>query len=324
VHQAKDVDLDITLNRGLIVLTNTKKEGEAKVRLRLWGETWLLHLHDPQTRVGLELHGRLPPGIPKDLRKLEPPVAEVMGLIGRGQAFLDLGVKGVGLREPPGPAMFHWDSLSRQLGLRRVARLSDVLTHPLDDPEDKVFKEICSSTANLGVKGLAAWLKERAQGEAQIPRLAAMTLAGAVDDLYRVQEVLATSKNAETREHAILVLRHWLGREPGQAERLFAKLTKEKHLSEVQARSVLQLLIGFDQDDRGRPETYEMLIEYLRHSKQPVRALAHWHLVRLVPEGREIAYDPSGSEAERTRGFERWQALIPPGQLPPPLAKQPK
>lgn len=316
LHQAKDVDLDIALDRGLIVLTNVKKKGEAKVRLRVWDETWLLQMHDPQTTIALEIHGRLQPGIPKDLHKLEPPVAEVLGLVLKGEVFLDLGNHGMGLRAPPGAAMLHWDSLGRKLGLKRLQELPPAATH-LDDKDDPVFKEICGGVSVIAKEGVTKGLQELLQAKTPVSRLAGVTLAGALDELPLIQGVLASSKHADARAHAVLALRHWLGREPGQVQKLYTMFTTEKHLTEVQARSALQLLIGFDHDERDRPETYEMLIQYLRHSKQPVRELAHWHLVRLVPEGRKIPYDAAAPEADRLRAYERWLALVPTGELPP-------
>ena len=50
--------------------------------------------------------------------------------------------------------------------------------------------------------------------------------------------------------------------------------------------------------DLDRPETYDALIAYLRHSRLPVRELARWHLYRLVPAGRKIVYDAAASEAD--------------------------
>jgi hypothetical protein len=54
-----------------------------------------------------------------------------------------------------------------------------------------------------------------------------------------------------------------------------------------------------------------------------VRELAHWHLVRLVAQGKDIPYDAAGPEGQRQKAFERWRALIPEGQLPPePVLKK--
>ena len=68
--------------------------------------------------------------------------------------------------------------------------------------------------------------------------------------------------------------------------------------------------------DPDKPSTYEALIRLLQHSKLAVRELAHWHLVRLAPAGKEIAYDPAATEEERDKAVKAWKELIPEGQLP--------
>jgi hypothetical protein len=51
-----------------------------------------------------------------------------------------------------------------------------------------------------------------------------------------------------------------------------------------------------------------------------VRELAHWHLVRLAPIGRDIVFDASASAAVRDKAAKAWKKLIPSGELP----KEPK
>jgi len=80
---------------------------------------------------------------------------------------------------------------------------------------------------------------------------------------------------------------------------------------------VLQLLHSFGEEQLSQPEIYELLIEYLGHEKLAIRGLANWHLVRLVPEGKKIGYDPHATPEERARAQAEWRKLIPPGSLPP-------
>ena len=65
-----------------------------------------------------------------------------------------------------------------------------------------------------------------------------------------------------------------------------------------------------------------MLIEYLRSERFGVRGLAHWHLKRLAPEGKKIAYNPNGTPEEIARGYAAWKKLIPSGKLPPKVHDQ--
>src|SRR5262249_30201258 len=78
------VDLDVTLDRGVVGVANRGKEGEAKVKLRVAGETWTLTLRDPGTKVALELFGRHPPGMPKNLKKIDAPTIDLIMLVLEG------------------------------------------------------------------------------------------------------------------------------------------------------------------------------------------------------------------------------------------------
>ncbi len=136
----------------------------------------------------------------------------------------------------------------------------------------------------------------------------------ALDDLPRVAEALADPHSADVRDAAVLALRTWIGAYAGRDQELFRLLQDHLGYSEPQAETVLDLLHSpFDPD---RPATYEALIRLLQHPKLAVRELAYWHLVRLAPAGKEIAYDPAATEAERGKAVQAWKALVPEGQLP--------
>jgi hypothetical protein len=123
-------------------------------------------------------------------------------------------------------------------------------------------------------------------------------------------------KRGDVRDQAVLVLRNWLGRRPGQADKLFAELTRDGY-SRIQAGTVLFLLFGPDEKQLAQPAAYDILIAMLGSEKTAVRELAHWHLVRQVPAGKSIAYDPAGPAEARQEAQASWRRLIPPGQLPP-------
>jgi len=318
LHDAAGVDLDLTFERGLMVLENLKKEGGAKVRLRIGDESWVLSLQTPGTKVGLEIFGRHPAGLPKvkDENK-DTPTIDVLMLVLNGQAFLDTGKEGMGMHSPPGLARFHWDNALRQHTFQRLDKLPESIVKPLDDRETILFKELCADTLKLAQGDLGTGLDQLLQSENKVDRLVGLTIAGGTDDLTRVFATLMNSKDQATRDQAILVLRHWLGREPGQLKKLHAKLLENKKLTEVQARNLMHLLLGFNAQERSDPDTFIVLLGYLDHKNQAVRALAHWHLLRLAPAGKNIPFDPAGPEVERLQAVQRWHALIPDGQLPP-------
>jgi len=322
LHANDAADLDFTFDRGLIGLKNLKKAGAAKVRIRLPGETWELTLQEPETTAVLEIYGRHPPGAPQVLKgKVEPPASEVYLLMLKGQGFLDVGPKGFRITAPPGPAAVHWDTVTREPEVRRLEKLPEGV-RPLDDKESKVYQAICHCASALEQeKDLGAVLDRLLKSDAKVDRLLGVTAAGALDDLPRVLNALADPKHADLRDHTVLVLRSWIGRGPGQVEKLHDALRAAKY-SEVQARTIIRLLFGFSGEERRDPTTYDLLINYLKHSKLPVRELARWHLFRLTPLGHEIPYDAAAPAAERQRAYDAWRARVPEGKLPPaPRAK---
>ncbi|MBI3410274.1 MAG: hypothetical protein HY040_18190 [Planctomycetes bacterium] len=321
LNHAKDADLELTFDRGLIILTNHKKEGAAKVRLKIRGETWEVTLQEPRTSVGLEIFSRHSPGMPSSLDKKgsedEVPSTDVLMLVLHGRALLDAGDHAVGLQAPPGLARVHWENGAKKFAVQRLEKLPEILIKPFDDKEAKAFKDICLCTKKLGAEEIASVIDDLLKSENKTDRLVGATWAGAVDDLPRLMSALADAKHADTREHAVIVLRNWLGRSPEQVRALYDSLIKEKKASPAQAKNVIHLLLGFTDEERGQPDTYQMLIHLLNHSALPVRELARWHLVRLAPTGRDIPFDAGAAAEERGRGVARWQALIPEGKLPP-------
>jgi hypothetical protein len=77
------------------------------------------------------------------------------------------------------------------------------------------------------------------------------------------------------------------------------------------------LLFGLDEHQLAQPAAYDILIAMLGNEKLAVRELANWHLQRLVPAGKDIAYDPAGPAEARQEAQASWRRLIPPGQVPP-------
>jgi hypothetical protein len=88
-----------------------------------------------------------------------------------------------------------------------------------------------------------------------------------------------------------------------------------------EAKTIVQMLFGFSDADFKQPETYEVLIDYLVHEKPGIRNLAAWHLVRLYPPGKSIAFKPNASKSECEKVHDAWQKLIPMGKVPPTFEK---
>lgn len=309
LNAAKDCDLDVTLDRGIVSFINLKKEGSARVRLRFRDEQWMLTLRAPNSRCGVEVYGRLVPG-----DKQGEPVSHVIFFCGVGSAFVELAKHGYALEAPPGASLMGWDSVERRAEVQHFdaipAEFKALLNH-----EDKEFLAQCAAGTRFqeaGAKLLAS--------EDRCERQTAVTLLGATDRLGGLLDA-ASSERADVRHQAILALRHWLGREPGQVGKLQKFLVQEKKLTPVQAKTTVSLLVGFSEAQRRLPQTYELLILLLEHKNVAVRELAHWHLTRLAPAGRDIPFDAAASHEQRDQAITRWRALIPDGQLPPPAKK---
>jgi hypothetical protein len=322
VHDNPKVDLDFTLDRGVVVLTNLRTKGKATVRLRFRDQAWDLVLKEPGTKVGLELYGRYPPGLPEPVDKKADvvkfknlPTNDLLLFVLNGRAYVDAGEQGLPLQAPPGKAFVHWDSVIGLCDVKHVDTMPEGV-NKTPTAEEKAKLAIINANAKQLLKGKLSEALDRLMKakDERGPRVATV-IAGAVDDLPRLVGALADPRG-DVREQAVLVLRNWLGRRPGQADKLFAELTRDGY-SRIQSGTVLFLLFGPDEKQLAQPAAYDILLAMLGSDKTAVRELAHWHLVRLVPAGKSIAYDPAGPAEARQEAQASWRRLIPPGQLPP-------
>lgn len=309
-------DFDITFERGLLVLTNEKKKGPGKVRLRLRNAVWDLTLKEPGTKVVVESFSQHMPGLPTLAGlKTKGPMTQVVLLVVKGKALLEVGDEGFGLTAPPGQALVMWDNLQPKPLVQRLEKMPEQI-RPADEKEKKLLKQIDTCISCFMTKETGEALDELGHSKEKVNRLVGVTMMGAVDDLPRLVDALADAKHDDVREHAIVVLRNWMGREPGQVKKVYSALVKKKNYSRVHALTIMQLLFGFNDKQKGDPRIYQMLIHYLNNSRLPIRELAHWHLVRLAPKGKDIAYNAAAPENERQKAVQQWRRLIPRGELP--------
>ncbi len=168
---------------------------------------------------------------------------------------------------------------------------------------------------------LQAALETFARSEDPNHRATGMIFMGATDYLEGLAQVLTTTKYPETWNRAVVVLRNWLGRGPGQDQLFYRGLIEKRGFSPTHATTLLQLLHSFGDADLAQPELYKMLVKFLDHEKMGVRGLAHWHLLRLVPAGKEFGYNPNDPKEKREKARDQWKKLvddlIAKGQLPP-------
>lgn len=329
LNEPKDTDLDLTLDRGRIDLTNLKAEGNSTARVRFRDQTWTITLEGKGARVGVEFCGRWPAGtrfkLPENDEKPLEPVASLVMIVVSGSASVDLGGFTLGLKAPPGPALVEWDSVA---GARpqpqKLDKLPDWATPEaaLSADAKKIAVAIEKFRAARAANPPAAVKSFFDSNDPVEQRIALVTL-GATDDLFPLGKALASARTTEQWDFGITVARHWLGRCPGQDKKLYELLTSPAQgYTPAQARTILQLLFGFTADDLKQPETYEVLIEYLKHDQGAVRNLAAWHLVRLVPAGKGIEYKPNATREECDAAYRAWKKLVPTGKLPPAPANK--
>lgn len=309
-----NISLAFGFDRGLVVLENLRKEGAARVQVRACGRTAEIELLEPGTKVGMELYSRYPPGTPLQ-GKLEEPGQEFVLLILKGRAFLKGERKSFGMQAPPGQALLQWDSLFDEANVHRLGKLPPGAA-PLTPLQKLFYARVARTAQQLRTGDRTAALKKLLHDENWADRLVAVTLAGALEDLPTLVAALGDEHHADVRDHAVLVLRHWLGRGPQDLRRLHDALVGSGKYSRAQALTLLQLLLGFPASDLARPATYQVLLTYLDHSKVGIRELARWHLVRLAPQGRDIPYDAAAPDDRREEALRRWRQLIPEGKLP--------
>lgn len=323
-HASKSADLAVTLERGVAVLINTKKAGAAHVRLQVREEVFDLTLTEPKARIGVEIYGRHVPGpVQISEPKLDDPVANVIFLALEGEIVISTGQRTTRLQAPPGNALFMWDSATREPEIRRFEKLPD-FAKPMDEKERQQFATICGYAKSWAGKpgDIGKSIAEAVLAKEADQRKAAVVALGALDELPRLIQVMDGKQSADARDAAVVVVRHWLGRAPGQTVALYKHLIMQEKYTPAQAKTLLYLLYGIESEKIKQPHTYDVLIGALNHSKVPVRELARWHLVRLVPDGKSIVYDAGAAEGQRLQAIAEWRRLIPEGELPPPPKKK--
>lgn len=315
LHADKDFDLDLTLDRGRIVVESRAEKGAVRVRCRFRGNVVNIEL-EPKTMIALERVSFWPPGVPflKNAPKDHEPASEVTFLALKGISTVTFEGEQHAI---PAPVMYQWSVGSGVSGPFPLKKLPAWLTPGADKAARTVALHAAVEKVRLEIaerKELRTF-KDVVNDKDQLVRAVAVLSAGSIDEIGLMLEALGDGKHAEARQAAALGLRHWIAREPGYDQRLYDLLRHNKY-SAGEAETVLQLLHSFGDRDLARPETYQTLIDYLGNPKIAVRELGHAQLVRLVPSGRDIPFNAGGAPKALERAQAAWRKLIPRGQLP--------
>lgn len=326
LHDSPDFDLDFTLDRGRVDVTNIKAKGPARVRIRFHDQKWEATLDQPGTRVALQLYGRWARGAKFSIEPegKDVPAADLLFLVRKGQVQLNHGSCFHTLSAPPGPALLHWDNSGEaEEAPRRLEALPDwAATEQSRSERAERIKKVVEEFRQAAVKSSPrAATRDFVHSEDPNQRATGVIFMGAMDDLEGIGGVLTGTKHPDTWDRAVVVMRHWLGRRAGQDRLLYKRLVEKRGLKPAQAAGILQLLHSFGDADLAHPELYKMLVRFLDSDQLGIRGLAHWHLVRLVPAGAKFHFNPLDPPEEREKARAQWKKLVEDmisrGELPP-------
>jgi hypothetical protein len=321
LHENPNFDLDFTLERGRVSVANTKEKGSAKVRIRFHDQAWEATLVEPGAKVALELFGRWPSGarFKKKPGPTDVPHANLNLVVVEGTVLLKHhdGLEHR-MQAPKGPAFIEWDNSTG--GSTAPLKLDAVPPWVSEETTTELGKQklagIEAFRKMIVAKSLEQAIEEVLRSDDKLRQRGGIVLLGATDNLIRLGEVLGKSNDPELWNQAVITVRHWLGRGPGQDQKLYQVLQEHFQFKPVHAETMLQLLHSFDDNALKRPETYEMLITYLDHEKLGIRGLAYWHLRRLVPAGEKFGFNPLDPPETREKAVAEWKKLIPAGEVP--------
>jgi hypothetical protein len=320
LHEPKDVDLDFTLLRGRVRLINLKKSGPAKVKFRVRQFVGEATLTEPGTTLSAEIYGIWPRGVPfrKEPKAGEEPSLAWTLLAVKGEIDMKGPRRQFALKSPPGLAVMDGDTSTdpepsaaylKELPTWAPEKISDMAN---TERGKKVEAVILRWRKQAAEKGLGPSLDALLASDDPLDRRFGVLMLAAMDDLQRLGDVLKDTKHQDVWDAAIVAARHWIGRGPGQDQKLYKALLTRQY-SPREAEGFMELLHSFGDDELARPETYQVLISYLGSDRMSLRQLAYWHLYRLVPDGRKIGYDPMASKEQRDAAIKEWRKVeVPP------------
>jgi hypothetical protein len=315
------VDAELTLRRGRIVVANHKEKGPAVVRLRSHGRTWDIKLPDRQSAAGVTVRTGHAFGVPFRAEGGDEAPWTMVSFYAQGETylhpwkdeplvvdedrFLQVNRTDALAEEWPELGQF-WSKTLAKRPAEKVAQMQEVV-----------------GALQQG-EGPAGETLARQRQAAKSPYVKALCLLGlaALDETGALLEALADTKEApKLRGVALLALRAWTGREPGQGRMLYRYLQDRQGWSASDALDFLTLLDGYPEDRLADPKTYETLISLLRSRRPALRQLAVWQLVLLAPaESSQVKSDIATPDALSAE----WIKVLPRGQVPQQFRKEEK
>ena len=299
-------DLDFTLDRGRVVISNVKEKGPANIRVRFLDQVWDLTLQDKNSEVAVEITGTCQPvgkngGAPSTRVWFYGLAGQMVARV-RYQDHLMVS-----------PCIFDWESTTGAgPGPGSIPRSPDWYTQktpPQTRESQAMIAALKGMAGRLVSKEVDVVLAETIRDADPTNRELAIRCLAAIELLPGVLEALGYEKSLSVRELAREELLHFLGIAVNADEKL-VKAMKQKYASESEARIMVQLLHPPSDEESADPATKGRISGLLMHDRLEIRQLTHSQLLNLVPEGKKISFDPAGPAESRERGFQEWLKLV--------------
>ena len=340
------LELDMTLYRGRILLTNDRADHPVRIRMRFENPTnpeAKEHFDIVLQEKGAELlvdrwslFTVTEPFYkdPKNANRLGP-VAE-MGLVAmRGEVFLKAYDLPFRLVAPPqkGPSILAWSSPKGLNGPHSLDKLPETLSpnppfplFPGLDPKkaEEIARRLRSDMlkarddfgGELGPKNnINVVLTEAKKSKTPARRRLAVRCYGALDDFENLIDALNDEQFPDVRQAAVESLQSWIATSRDAEYKLYDLLQKKYNYSAAKSAIIMDLLHTTAHSDhlRAQPETYNALIGHLTSDLLIIRELAAWHLYRLVPSS--IPFPLTTDRAACRKAQDEWSKLkLPPVQ----------
>jgi hypothetical protein len=309
IHANPEFDLELTLDRGRILIANRKPQGAATARIHFLEQSWDLTLLEPNTEVAVELFAKKRPYTPGPNGTSPLLLLGVVALKGQAKLKADFDEHLL-----TSPSILEWDSIDGAADQpRSLPRPPDWWTarSATRTPKARAMESaLYGLSQRFVVKDkIDVVLAETLRDIDPVNHTIAVRCLAALQDLVALIDALFDDKHSDIRADAIESLRYVVALDGNNDERLAAAL-KHKNFSGPQTQIALQLLHGYTDQQWQNRQTRVGVAEYLLHEKLPIREMAHHLLVSAMPEGKKISYDAAGDAKQRRHACEEWQKLV--------------
>jgi hypothetical protein len=323
LHDASPgIDVELTLDRGRVILANRKASGLVRVRVRFLSEVWDVELPEgtgeaalelwtlPNASLGLFTKGRVRVVTPRETvelgdRKRLSWTSQEPSVFYRA----DLAERPDWWAKPPDRS-----APGVQKALRSLLDWSDLLGGSNTDPAKR---KTAVGPVVTTIKTQVEEVKDPDNQDVGIFFLASL------DEIEPLIGFLKDRENANVRGVTLFALQTWLSRGNQHADEL-KRILERRGDSPQKAERIVKLLHFYPPEAFDKRKTYEDLVGFLDDDNLLVRDLALWHLDqlgvsgRLPPEAAAIRYDPAWDRDRRLPAIEQWKKLVSEGRVPLP------